>query len=109
MATSRHAKEDIINALSAGADNFIAKPFSDKTLAQQLTPILDSLRPNEKVNEFIEDFTQTEHAQFKINHGVLQLIAEDKVISINIPQLIYHGALKVENLSSKLEAEIHKE
>jgi two-component system chemotaxis response regulator CheY len=100
MATSKHTKEDIINALSVGADNFIAKPFSDKTLAHHLKPILNSLTPNEAINHFIEEFSNTVQTDFTIDHGILKLSTNDKIISINIAQVIYHGALKVDMQNS---------
>jgi len=40
MVTARSVKDDIIEALKAGVDNYIAKPFTAETLKQKIEQIL---------------------------------------------------------------------
>ncbi len=40
MVTTRGLKEDVISAVKAGANNYIVKPFTQKTLEQKLNMLL---------------------------------------------------------------------
>jgi len=40
MVTTRSVKDDIVNALKAGVNNFIVKPFTPDTLKQKIEQIL---------------------------------------------------------------------
>ncbi len=42
MLTSRNREEDIVRALDAGADEFVAKPFSDAELVGRIQGVLDA-------------------------------------------------------------------
>jgi DNA-binding response OmpR family regulator len=42
MLTSRNREEDIVQALDAGADDFIAKPFSEAELVGRIKAVLDA-------------------------------------------------------------------
>jgi DNA-binding response OmpR family regulator len=41
MLTSRNREEDIVQVLDAGADDFVAKPFSEAELVGRIARILD--------------------------------------------------------------------
>lgn len=41
MLTSRNREEDIVQALDAGADDFVAKPFSEAELVGRIEVMLD--------------------------------------------------------------------
>jgi DNA-binding response OmpR family regulator len=41
MLTSRNREEDIVQALDAGADDFVAKPFSEAELVGRIEVVLD--------------------------------------------------------------------
>jgi len=41
MLTSRNREEDIVQALDAGADDFVAKPFSEAELVGRIARVLD--------------------------------------------------------------------
>jgi DNA-binding response OmpR family regulator len=42
MLTSRNREEDIVQALNAGADDFVAKPFSKAELVGRIGVVLDA-------------------------------------------------------------------
>jgi DNA-binding response OmpR family regulator len=42
MLTSRNREEDIVQALEAGADDFVAKPFSEAELVGRIEVVLDA-------------------------------------------------------------------
>lgn len=96
MASSKHSKEDVITALKAGADNYIAKPFSDKTLVPQLKPVIDSLKPAQSTEEFISYFSKKMIKDVVIIDETMHLDFGEKKVSIDIPMMIYHGAMHVE-------------
>ena len=98
MASSKHTKEDVIAALKTGADNYIAKPFSDKTLLPQLKPVIDSLKPAQCTEEFISYFSKKMIKNVVIIDEMMQLDFGEKRINIDIPMMIYHGAMHVEDL-----------
>lgn len=97
MASSKHSKEDVITALKAGADNYIAKPFSDQTLSQHLKPVIDSLKPAQCTEEFISYFSKKAIKDVVIEAETMHLDFGEKKISIDIPLMIYHGAMQVES------------
>lgn len=97
MASSKHSKEDVITALKAGADNYIAKPFSDQTLSQHLKPVIDSLKPAQCTEEFISYFSKKTIKDVVIEAETMHLDFGEKKISIDIPLMIYHGAMQVES------------
>jgi DNA-binding response OmpR family regulator len=41
--TSRNREEDIVRALDAGADDFVAKPFSEAELVGRIEVVLDAV------------------------------------------------------------------
>ncbi|MFT4923519.1 MAG: DNA-binding response OmpR family regulator [Haloarculaceae archaeon] len=43
MLTSRNREEDIVRALDAGADDFVAKPFSEAELVGRIEVVLDAV------------------------------------------------------------------
>ena len=43
MLTSRNREEDIVQALDAGADDFVAKPFSEAELVGRIEVVLDAV------------------------------------------------------------------
>lgn len=43
MVTTRSVKEDIIEAMKAGVNNYIVKPFTPETLAEKINQILSSV------------------------------------------------------------------
>ena len=43
MVTTRSIKEDIIEAMKAGVNSYIVKPFTPQTLKEKMDRILDSL------------------------------------------------------------------
>ncbi|MEF8771466.1 response regulator transcription factor [Halodesulfurarchaeum sp.] len=43
MLTSRNREEDIVQALDAGADEFVAKPFSEVELVSRVEKVLDEV------------------------------------------------------------------
>jgi DNA-binding response OmpR family regulator len=43
MLTSRNREEDIVQALDAGADDFVAKPFSEAELVGRIERVLEEL------------------------------------------------------------------
>jgi DNA-binding response OmpR family regulator len=43
MLTSRNQEEDIVQALDAGADDFVAKPFSEAELVGRIEVVLDAV------------------------------------------------------------------
>ncbi|MFC7074103.1 response regulator transcription factor [Halovenus rubra] len=43
MLTSRNREEDIVQALDAGADDFVAKPFSETELVSRVETVLDEV------------------------------------------------------------------
>ena len=96
MASSKHSKEDVITALKAGADNYIAKPFSDQTLSQHLKPVIDSLKPAQCTDEFI--FSKKTVKNMIIENETMLLDFGEKRVSIDIPLMIYHGAIQIESL-----------
>ena len=42
MVTTRSVKEDIIEAMKAGVNNYIVKPFTPETLAEKINQVLAS-------------------------------------------------------------------
>ena len=42
MVTTRSVKEDIIEAMKAGVNNYIVKPFTPETLAEKINQVLTS-------------------------------------------------------------------
>jgi DNA-binding response OmpR family regulator len=96
MATSKHTKEDVVTALRAGADNYIAKPFSDATLTTRLKPMIDALLPAQNTERFIRSFVNRPLKNLAIEEETLLLDFGSKRIKIDIPLMIYHGALQVE-------------
>ncbi|OYR46751.1 response regulator transcription factor [Halorubrum sp. Hd13] len=43
ILTSRNREEDIVQALDAGADDFVAKPFSEAELVGRIEVVLDAV------------------------------------------------------------------
>ncbi len=43
MVTTRSVKEDIIEAMKAGVNNYIVKPFTPETLAEKINKVLESV------------------------------------------------------------------
>jgi len=43
MITTRSVKEDIIEAMKAGVNNYIVKPFTPETLAEKISQVLASV------------------------------------------------------------------
>jgi len=43
MVTTRSVKEDIIQAMKAGVNNYIVKPFTPETLAEKINQVLQSV------------------------------------------------------------------
>jgi len=43
VVTTRNAKEDVITAIKAGANNFVVKPFGAKTLSQKINQVLEAV------------------------------------------------------------------
>jgi two-component system chemotaxis response regulator CheY len=43
MITTRSVKEDIIEAMKAGVNNYIVKPFTPETLAEKINQVLASV------------------------------------------------------------------
>ncbi|MCP4581287.1 MAG: response regulator [candidate division Zixibacteria bacterium] len=43
MVTTRSVKEDIIEAMKAGVNNYIVKPFTPETLAEKINQVLASV------------------------------------------------------------------
>jgi len=41
MVTARSVKEDVIDAMKAGVNNYIAKPFTSKTLKKKIEELID--------------------------------------------------------------------
>ena len=95
MASSRQSKEDVIAALKSGADNYIAKPFSDRTLTAQIKPVIDSLKPAQSTQEFIRYFSKKMIKDVVIIDETMHLDFGEKKVSIDIPMMIYHGAMQV--------------
>ena len=96
MASSRQSKSDVITALKNGADNYIAKPFSDKTLTAQIKPVITSLKPTQNTEEFIRYFSKKMIKDVVIIDETMQLDFGEKKIHIDIPMMIYHGAMHIE-------------
>ena len=42
MVTTRSVKEDIMEAMKAGENNYIVKPFTPETLAEKINQVLES-------------------------------------------------------------------
>lgn len=97
MISSKQAKEDVITALKSGADNYIAKPFSDRTLIPQIKPVIDSFKPAKSTEEFISYFSKKAIKDVVIIDETMQLDFGEKKVCIDIPMMIYHGAMHVEN------------
>jgi len=96
MASSKQSKNDVITALKSGADNYIAKPFSDKTLLAQIKPVIHSLTPARNTAEFIRYFSKKSIKNVVIIDETMQLDFGEKKINIDIPMMIYHGAMHIE-------------
>ena len=105
MASSKQSKNDIITALKSGADNYIAKPFSDKTLTAQIKPVIHSLKPTQNTAEFIRYFSKKVIKNVIIVDEMMQLDFGDKKINIDIPMMIYHGAMHIEDTRGGSEEE----
>jgi two-component system chemotaxis response regulator CheY len=43
MVTTRSVKDDIVQAMKAGVNNYIVKPFTPETLADKINQVLQSL------------------------------------------------------------------
>ena len=43
MVTTRSVKEDIVQAMKAGVNNYIVKPFTPETLAEKINTVLQSV------------------------------------------------------------------
>jgi two-component system, chemotaxis family, chemotaxis protein CheY len=43
MVTTRSVKDDIIEAMKAGVNNYIVKPFTPETLGEKITQVLKSV------------------------------------------------------------------
>lgn len=43
MITTRSVKEDIIQAMDAGVNNYIVKPFTPETLAEKINQVIQSV------------------------------------------------------------------
>jgi len=43
VVTTRNAKEDVITAIKAGANNFVVKPFGAKTLSEKINQVLEAV------------------------------------------------------------------
>ncbi|MCD6163492.1 MAG: response regulator [candidate division Zixibacteria bacterium] len=43
MITTRSVKDDIIQAMDAGVNNYIVKPFTPETLAEKINQVLQSI------------------------------------------------------------------
>ncbi len=103
MASARSSKEDVITALKAGADNYIAKPFSDQSLKTHLKPVIDSLKPAKSTEEFISYFSKKQVRDVVIKEETMHLDFGDKKIAIDIPLMIYHGAIQIEEEAAEEE------
>jgi two-component system, chemotaxis family, chemotaxis protein CheY len=42
MVTTRSVKEDIMQAIKAGVNNYIVKPFTPETIAEKITQVIQS-------------------------------------------------------------------
>jgi len=43
MVTTRSVKEDIVEAMKAGVNNYIVKPFTPETLSEKINQVLESV------------------------------------------------------------------
>lgn len=97
MTTVKSSKEDVIRALEAGADHYIAKPFSDKTLIPKIKPFISSLAPVQHIEDFITLIREEKNTKVSIGDETLYLDLSTKRIAIDIPALIYHGIMRLES------------
>lgn len=54
MLTAKTADDDVINGLTLGADDYIAKPFSIAQLLLRVKAVLRRIKPQETADEFLQ-------------------------------------------------------
>ena len=101
MLTARDAKRDIVEGLDAGADDYLAKPFSFDVLLARIRALLR--RPNEKLEEILQvgdlkldpSSKKVTRASQEINltakeYGVLEYLMRNKGKVLSKEQIISH-------------------
>lgn len=101
MATSKNTKESVKEAIKNGADSYIVKPFSDKTLAPKLKAIIDSMKKPQTKEELISAFSNERACDFRINENAIELDFKNKKIKLDLPLLILHGAIQTEETNNE--------
>ena len=101
MLTARDAERDIVEGLDAGADDYLAKPFSFDVLLARIRALLR--RPNEKLEEILQvgdlkldpSSKKVTRASQEINltakeYGVLEYLMRNKGKVLSKEQIISH-------------------
>ena len=101
MLTARDAERDIVEGLDAGADDYLAKPFSFDVLLARIRALLR--RPNEKLEEVLQvgdlkldpSSKKVTRASQEINltakeYGVLEYLMRNKGKVLSKEQIISH-------------------
>ena len=101
MLTARDAERDIVEGLDAGADDYLAKPFSFDVLLARIRALLR--RPNEKLEEILQvgdlkldpSSKKVMRASQEINltakeYGVLEYLMRNKGKVLSKEQIISH-------------------
>ena len=101
MLTARDAEHDIVEGLDAGADDYLAKPFSFDVLLARIRALLR--RPNEKLEEILQvgdlkldpSSKKVTRASQEINltakeYGVMEYLMRNKGKVLSKEQIISH-------------------
>ena len=99
MATTEGTKEKVLQALDAGADNYIVKPFSDRTLQEHLLPVLGSMQPTGSLDDIAAMLEQESCSGINVDGNKLVIGFPGHKLVLDLPTAIHHGALFMEKVS----------
>jgi DNA-binding response OmpR family regulator len=105
VLSARDEEQDLLHALDAGADAYIVKPFSPRTLIARVQALLRRVAPNEALNA-PSDLFKLDSAEFLLRHpdGEIQLTRLEtrvlRLLMLNTGHFVNTGDLVSEVWSS---------
>ncbi len=82
FVTARHAEEDIVTALEAGADDYLVKPAREKEILARLKALARRAQPESEILEFPPYHFDTGNRQVMINDESVRLTEKEYELAI---------------------------
>ena len=84
FVTNRHAESDVIEGLSAGADDFMVKPIRAGELMARVSALLRRAYPHKRGSEFVVDRYRFDPATARIHVGEQTIVLKQKEFDLAV-------------------------